>query len=108
MASGLDNMKKNLRRTIGPTLAILACVYFAYHAVHGERGLAALVALQDRVAEAQQTADKVAAERAKWEHKVALLSSKHLDLDMLEERARVMLNVGYPRDEVILLPHRQG
>lgn len=104
MASGIDNLKKNLRRAIGPTLAILACVYFAYHAVHGDRGLAALVALQDRVAEAEKQADKIAAQREKWEHRVALMSSKDLDLDMLEERARIMLNVGYARDTVVLMP----
>ena len=40
--------------------------------------------------------------RARWEHRVAMLSSRSLDLDLLEERARVMLNMGHARDVVIL------
>jgi len=45
----------------------------------------------------------LAAERQTLEHRVSLLSSTALDPDMLEERARIMLNVAHPNDVVILL-----
>ncbi len=37
------------------------------------------------------------------EQRVALLSNSSLDLDMLEERARVMLNFAHPDDRIIFL-----
>lgn len=106
MAASLTSFKKNLRLAVGPTLGILACVYFAYHAVHGNRGLVALFSLQEQVADAERVAAEISEERGEWEHRVSLMGSSQLDLDMLEERARLMLNVGYARDTVIFL-HQQ-
>ncbi len=37
------------------------------------------------------------------ERRVTLLSNTSLDLDMLEERARVMLNYAHPDDLIIFL-----
>ena len=107
MATRLATFKKKLTKALGPTLGIMACAYFAYHTVHGDRGLTSLMILQDKVAEAEAISNDLKAERADWEHHVALLSSQNLDLDMLEERARVMLNVGFERDTVIFLDTRK-
>jgi cell division protein FtsB len=41
------------------------------------------------------------------EQRVALLSNTSLDLDMLEERARVMLNFAHPDDLVIFYGAQQ-
>jgi cell division protein FtsB len=103
MATSLTSFKKNLSLAIGPTLGILACVYFAYHAIHGDRGIVSLFSLQDQVADAQRVAAEISDERDEWEHRVALMGTHQLDLDMLEERARLMLNVGYARDTVVFL-----
>ena len=44
------------------------------------------------------------AERAVWEHRVALLRSEQIDRDLLEERARVVLGRVHPNDVVIIDP----
>ena len=106
MATRFASLKKKLIKALGPTAGILACAYFAYHTVHGDRGITSMMVMQDKVAEAQILADDLKAQRADWEHRVELLSSQALDLDMLEERARVMLNVGFERDYVIFLNKR--
>ena len=108
MATRLASLKKNLATALGPSLGILACAYFAYHTVHGDRGVTSLMLLQDKVAEAQILADDLKSQRGDWEHRVELLGSQALDLDMLEERARIMLNVGFERDYVIFLDKRGG
>tara|TARA_Y100000813_G_scaffold195684_1_gene177876 strand:- start:15 stop:347 length:333 start_codon:yes stop_codon:yes gene_type:complete len=109
MATRFASLKKKLVKALGPSVGILACAYFAYHTVHGDRGVTSLLMLQEKVAEAQAMADDLKAEREEWEHRVALLGSQSLDLDMLEERARVMLNVGFDRDYVIFLDkHQKG
>jgi cell division protein FtsB len=60
---------------------------------------------QIRVAETEL--DKTDAERERMEQRVALLSNSSLDLDMLEERARVMLNFAHSDDLVIFLSTQQ-
>ena len=47
--------------------------------------------------------DTIRAEREILEGKVRLLSPDSLDPDMLDERARLMLNFGY-EDEIVVVP----
>jgi len=108
MATRFASVKKKLAAALGPSLGILACAYFAYHTVHGDRGVTSLMLMQEKVAEAQILADDLKARRDEWEHRVELLGSQSLDLDMLEERARVMLNVGFDRDYVIFFTKTGG
>lgn len=83
-----------------------ACLagYFIYHAVQGDRGMLAWLRVNQQLETAQQELATSAAERSALEQRVALLSNSSLDLDMLEERARVMLNFSDPDDLVIFLP----
>ena len=96
-------LRKRLRQ-IAPTL-IGACVfgYFAYHAVQGDRGIIAWLRIGNQLAESQATLAGLVAEREKIEHRVALLSPKSLDPDLLDERARNMLNVADPNDRLLIL-----
>ena len=80
-----------------------ACLagYFVYHAVQGDRGIVAWMQLNQQIRVAETELEKTDAERQEMEQRVALLSNSSLDLDMLEERARVMLNFAHPDDLVI-------
>ena len=75
--------------------------YFAYHAVQGDRGLIAWRQLTHRVSEARFVHSEALMERRTLERRVELLSPRSLDRDMLDERARFMLNYGYA-DEVTI------
>lgn len=83
--------------------AMAACLvgYFAYHAVHGERGLFAYLRLEQELAEAEQARAELVAERQALEHRVGLLRPEHLDPDMLEEQARRLLD--YARDDEVVI-----
>jgi len=61
--------------------------------------------LRQQVSVAADTAEAVQTERKYLENKVRLLHPASLDPDMLDERARLMLNLGHP-DEVIILEPR--
>ena len=50
--------------------------------------------------------DRVKAERALWARRVALLKSNQIDPDMLDERARQLLNYTDPRDVTMMVKHR--
>lgn len=95
-----------LRQTVGPLIGVCVVGYFAYHTVHGERGLVALTHLQGEVADAGATLAQVRAERQELERRATLLRPDHLDPDLLEERARAVLNYSHPDELIILLPRR--
>ncbi len=95
-------IRARARYVIWPVLGVCAVGYFGYHVIHGERGLLAWWKLGQRVRAAKQTAAETRARREHLEHRVRLLYPGSLDRDMLDERARVMLNYGDEEDIVIL------
>lgn len=92
-------------RHIWPTVfGALVLAYFSYHMIQGNHGVIALLALRDNVAAAEVVAAETSVERQQLLHKVTLLRPDNLDPDMLEERARVMLNYVRPDEVVIVVP----
>ncbi|NQV44272.1 MAG: septum formation initiator family protein [Rhodospirillales bacterium] len=83
-------------------IGICAIAYFGFHVVHGERGLLTYWRLKQMIAETQPVLDEARVQRKMLENRVSLLRPDNLDPDMLEERARVMLNFGYANDLIIL------
>ncbi len=83
-----------------------AVAYFGFHVVQGDRGLVAWWHLRQELAKVQVEAQVVAAQRAELENRVSLLRPESLDPDMLEERARLMVNMGRPGDQVVPLVDR--
>lgn len=95
-------------RQIAPQV-VFACTvgYFAYHAVQGERGLLTYLHVQQDLEQAKAVQAELQDQRTELEHRVDLLRPDHLDPDMLEERARKVLN--YARDdEVVVLLDKDG
>lgn len=101
--SVLYETRKRVRQVAPQVAAALAVAYFAYHAIEGERGVLAYLKLGNELESAQQVATQVEEERAELEHRVDLLSPDSLDPDMLEERARALLNYGHSDEKVIYL-----
>ena len=79
-------------------LAALFIGYFGVNAYTGKNGINARQELDLEIAELASQVEHVKAERAEWERRVALLKSDRIDPDMLDERARVLLNYADPRD----------
>lgn len=80
----------------------LLSVYFVFHGVSGDRGLLKLLYLKSEISQAQNIAGNYHEQKIKLEEKVKLLSSSSLDLDLLDERARVVLNL-VDKDEFVIL-----
>ncbi len=97
-------LRRRARQVAPQVLLASTLAYFGYHAVQGDRGVLARIRLDQDLAEVRQVRATLGAERARLEHRVALLRPDNLDPDLLEERAREVLNFGYPEDFVILLP----
>jgi cell division protein FtsB len=96
-------LRLRARYIIGPVLGVFAVGYFAFHAFRGERGVFALRQLSHQVETAQILYSKIKFQRLELEHRVSLLHPDSLDPDMLNERARIMLNYGF-QDDIVIIP----
>ena len=96
-------------RQIVPQVLLIATVgYFAYHTVQGERGVLAWLTLEKELRIAEANVAVLVAERSRLEHRVQLLRPDSLDPDLLEERAREVLNYGRDGELLILIPDPLG
>ena len=97
-----SEIRLRARHAVVPTIGLCLLVYFAYHAVQGDRGLKAQQQLSRQIAETRAALADVEARRATIERRVRLLRSDGLDLDMLDEQTREQLMLADPRDRIIL------
>ena len=80
-----------------------AAFFFVNEARTGSRGIDTRNALLAEISRLSSDRDRLQSERISIEHRNAMLSSSSLDPDLLEERARLILNRGRPTDVVIAL-----
>src|SRR5262245_16770479 len=66
--------------------------YFYVNAYSGKNGLRARADLDQQIAQLSAELAGLKAERATWEQRVSLLKSGSIDPDMLDERARALLD----------------
>jgi cell division protein FtsB len=85
------------------TIAGLVIGYFGVNAYSGNRGLRAKQDLDQQIAELGAELDALKAERAVWERRVSLLKPESIDPDLLDERARLLLNYTDPRELTLRL-----
>jgi len=72
--------------------AALLIGYFGVNAFTGDHGLNARQNIDQQITQLSGELSAVQAERAIWERRVALLKSDSLDPDLLDERARALLD----------------
>lgn len=99
-------LKRRARDVIGPVLGFCVVGYFVYHSIEGDRGLLAYARLTERLSEARAQLEEIQAERKALDQRVSLLRTDNLDPDMLDERARAILN--YSRPDEIIIRDSQG
>src|SRR5215467_13767913 len=87
-------------------VAALFIGYFGVNAYTGKNGINARQGLDQQIADLAAELDRVTAERARWERRVALLKADSIDPDMLDERARQLLNYLDPHEVTIMVKHR--
>lgn len=103
MRLGRDSARR-LRQSAIPGICALVLSYFGYHAVEGERGLLSWVQMSQAVEQAQVEAASLKAERRALEAKVAKLRPDALDPDLLDEQARLTLNLARADEVVVYRP----
>jgi cell division protein FtsB len=84
-------------------IAALLIGYFGVNAYSGNRGLKAKQDIDRQIGQLSTELERLKHERSKWEHRVALLRSDRLDPDMLDERARALLDYVHPNDLTLMI-----
>jgi cell division protein FtsB len=84
-------------------MAALLVGYFGVNAFSGNRGLKAKQDIDQQIAALSAELVQLQVERAQWERRVALLKSDGLDPDMLDERARALLDYVNPHDLTLMV-----
>ena len=100
--TSFNNFLEKLKKSGVILVFAIFSFYFTINAVRGERGFFRYLYLKGKIEAAQQKRDHYAGIKKDLEHKVAMLSESSLDLDYLEERARIVLNMATGNEYVII------
>ncbi|NKB58673.1 MAG: septum formation initiator family protein [Alphaproteobacteria bacterium] len=99
-----EALKRYAGQVVRPVLGTLVVAYIAYHAVQGDRGLLAYFTYSQELSRATATLDEVRQTRERLANRVALLRTDGIDPDLLEERARMTLDLVAPDEFIVILP----
>lgn len=99
----LRALKYRLRGLVIPAVFLSLTYYFGWNAVHGQNGLKAQAQEHAQLQIEQQQADEIGQRLALWKTRVAALSSRSIEPDMLNAEAREVLNLADPNDLVVEL-----
>ncbi|QCK87415.1 septum formation initiator family protein [Phreatobacter aquaticus] len=88
-------------------LAAGAISYFGFHAYHGDHGIRAREQFLTEMSDLRRELRDLKRERAEVERRVTLMSGTAIDPDMLDQRAREILNYVDPHDLVLVDRNRR-
>jgi cell division protein FtsB len=91
----------SIRQIFVPFISIIVMGYFTYHIIQGDRGIIAYFRLQNLVEHHEKERAEQLQVREKLDRRVYLLRPDSLDIDLLEESARAVLNYAHP-DEIVI------
>lgn len=96
------DIQNTLKRYWVPLLCGFIIIYFVFNIFCGNRNIYRLFALQHEIAQAKIQAQTYQKRKVRLQRLVDHLSDQSLDVDLLEERARIVLNVASDEDFIIL------
>lgn len=83
-------------------LGVFLCIYFSYHALHGQRSFSRLVSVESNIGVLEEKLASLSSKRAALETQVVMLRPASLNKDLAEERIRHVLGYHYP-DEIAVI-----
>ena len=101
----VQTMRKIISKYLLGSLRTIALggigVYLGYHLIQGENGAISYLLVSKELQETTQILALKTEKRKQLEHQVSLLRPDTIDLDMLVERSRIVLNYG-KNDELVV------
>jgi cell division protein FtsB len=97
----MEGVAKTAKAILLPGAIGALILYFSYHALAGDQGLAAWTELQNEEARLNGEIERLKSEKAALEASLVRLRDKTMDLDYVEEIARTKLSFVRP-DELLV------
>lgn len=94
-------MNIRLRNIFFPVVIVAMMTYFTYHIFQGDRGVLAWIRLDKKLQEQESTLSSLSQQKECLEREAYLLRPDSLDIDLLEEKSRQLLNFAHA-DEVVV------
>lgn len=91
----------NLKAAMAPAAALIVVAFFGGYALFGANGALAWGDYSKRLDQRKEELAKVEADRARLEHRVALLDPRHADPDLVDELVRKEMGV-VKKDEIVI------
>ena len=99
----MNDLLRHLKAAIFPALCVCGIFYYAHYALHGGYGYGALVSYRQDIADTKAELSELQETAERLEHRTALLRTRSVDPDMLDERARALLGYAHPDDLIVPL-----
>lgn len=100
----LDELRQRARQVAAPLICISTAGYFGYHVIQGERCVLTWLKLGQQTEQTRAALALSHTGERRLAHRVALMRAPGLDPDLLDERARAVLNLARPDERVIFIP----
>ena len=107
-APSSDHRSPMQKRAISSLFCVLVLFYLAFHTISGERGVIALLREGSKLEAMKTELAEIKSKREALENKTKKLSNSNLDLDLLDEQARLVLGVAGKNEVVIFLDKNTG
>ncbi|HCI48511.1 MAG TPA: septum formation initiator [Holosporales bacterium] len=91
-----------LKKFFLPASSSILFIYFFWHILSGDHGWFSWRSLETELQDSRKILLVLEEEEKKLQNKVKLMRPKHLDRDLLDEKAREMLNVADDQDIVVI------
>lgn len=98
----VSSINERIRQIAVSVFGALVFGYFAYHSMKGDHGLNAYIKISGELAKAEGVLQERRSKREVIENRTNLLRPDNLDLDILDERSRKILNVLNHNEKIIL------
>ncbi len=96
-------------RPLALTVTLLACQgYLGYSALSGQFGIENREQIEADIEVLQDRSSALQAEIDAFEHRISLMNPRHLDPDLVTERARALLNMAHADDLLIMVNPQNG
>ncbi len=95
--------RKYLSRSLRAILLAGVSLSLGYHVVQGEHGVIAWLKIAQQIEFTGIELKELSNRHRELENRVQLLRSESLDPDLLEERARVVLNYALKEDRIVFI-----
>lgn len=95
-------------RPLGITASLLAFqFYLGYSAISGQFGIESRTEIRAEIEILEDRSAALQAEIDAYKHRNSLMNPRHLDPDLVTERARALLNMAHA-DDVLIMVHPQN